>query len=162
MLSKKQVADALLHTSNATLHMDTISKKQHHFFSIQITTPCQHLSTGRVKTVSGDTHTQLDITKDFFHEMAVLIDNSSMDHSSNEYKLLFNIKNTMANRVPTSRSWVEQLQIWREDVLNMSRIHRLVPRVHFCHLHNQQCLLWYYKHFLLGLAERTKVGLTLW
>ena len=49
----------------------------------------------------SDTHTQIDTTKDFFNKMAALLDSSSMDLSSNEYKLLFNIKkNKMADMLP--------------------------------------------------------------
>ena len=163
ILSKKQVAKALINSPNATIHMDATSKKQRHFFSIQISTADDSFSAGLVETVSGDTATQLEVTRDFFKDLSYLLDNDELDPQSNEYRMLFNVKNSMADRGPTSRSWVEQMEVWREDVLKKN----LLPGHDNLSAESIAALskindFYCGKHFLLGLAERTKVGLMLW
>ena len=139
--------------------MDATSKKQRHFYSMQVSTGDQNLSAGIVEMVYGDTRSQVEVTKDFFHELASLINPSnSSEPDSSEYKLLFNIKNTMADRGTTSRLWVEQLEMWREEVL--PGFDNLSPEsiTALSMINDFYCG----KHFLLGLAERTKSGLMLW
>ena len=88
--------------------MDATSKKQHHFYSIQVATYKENLSAGIVETVHGDTNSQVDVTK---------ISSKSWHHFLKQRKQRFHgIQNAIQHkkngrdRGPTSRSWVEQLE----------------------------------------------------
>lgn len=165
ILAKKQVAKALLSSPNATIHMDATTKKQRHFWGVQITTDSGSFSGGLSETVGGDTTTQLDVTKDFFKELAEALDlpQTNPDSEILEHKLLFNIRNSMTDRGPTSRGWVEGLEIWREEILRnnvLPNYQSLSPEsiTKIAKINDFYCG----KHFLLGLADRVKVGLNLW
>lgn len=69
----------------------------------------------------------------------------------------------MGDRGPTMCPWVEQLEVWREDVLKKN----LLPGFVNLSTDTIEALskindFYCGKHFQLDLAERTKIGLSLW
>ncbi len=99
------------------------------FFGIQVTTDHGTFSGGLTETLlGGDAATRVDATKDFLSELAQVISVDESKKDETQYQLLFNIKNTMTDRGPTSKGWVEGLQLWREDILEQKLLPQYVSR----------------------------------
>ena len=115
ILAKRQTAEVMSQTENATLLYDGTSKHQKKFMLYQIATDKGILTASLDNILSGDTETQLESTKEFLATFSDILNESGTQASTES--LLYAIKNTMSDRASVNKAYNSELQAWRESTL---------------------------------------------
>ena len=119
VIAQVQAAEAMLTSSNNTLHLDGTRKKFREYGSFQISTKTSSFSLGISEMLTGHAQSFLNETLTILDEMSETVSDSNEDKQRVKAKLLQSISNMMTDRSVVNNTYCSDLEAVRKDVFGL-------------------------------------------
>ena len=155
-LAQIQAAEAILCSSNNTIHTDGTKRKGNEFGGVQIGTQSGQYSIGLNELVRGDTDNFIEMMDTIISDMSKLI-TSNDNREEIKSRLFLSFKNTMTDRHIVNTSVKNKLEKIKLDLLKDSE-HSDEVKQTIAHLNGFKCNI----HAIVNLASQAETGLKHW
>ena len=116
IISKMQVRDAMLSSSNNVLHTDGTKYRFKEVGSYQVNTDSGSYTMGIEEMFSGEATSYMDTFRDLLAEMSRLVVPEDAQNSDVQ-NILYKFKCLMTDRCSVNSSFFEEFQKWRKEIL---------------------------------------------
>lgn len=117
IVSKMQVHDAMLASTNNVLHTDGTKYKFNEIGSYQVTTDSGSYTLGIEEMLSGEASTYMETFRQLLNEISAFGSGKDGNSDENVRKILHNFKCLMTDRCAVNRPFFESFKNWRTEIL---------------------------------------------